>query len=121
MALTIYERYGGFPTARRIVSDFYERVLDSDVVSHHFENIDMDRLIEHQTRFIAFLMGGPAAGYTDEHLAHVHSKFGITLPEFDEMVALLTETLEDHGMGAEDVAKIGAELRRREPVIVSGR
>lgn len=121
MALTIYERLGGFPEVRMIVSAFYDRVLDSPVIAHHFEDVDMQNLIEHQTRFISFLTGGPTTGYTDEHLKHVHSKFGITLTEFDEMVELLTETLEDASLEAEDVAKIANELRKREPVIVTGR
>jgi hypothetical protein len=42
---------------------------------------------------------------------------GIALVEFDEM----TETLEDFELGSEDIARIGGELRRREPVIVAAR
>ncbi len=34
----------------------------------------MPKLIDHQTRFISFLMGGPAS-YTDEHIAHVHASW----------------------------------------------
>jgi hypothetical protein len=37
------------------------------------------------------------------------------------MVELLTETLEDFDFGSEDIAKIGQELRKREPAIVTGR
>lgn len=120
MTLTIYERVGGFSAVRRVVSAFYDKVLESDLIAHHFEQIEMPRLIDHQTRFISFLMGGPAS-YTDEHIAHVHEKLGITLAEFDEMVELLSETLEDFEFGNEDIAKIGQELRRRESVIVTGR
>jgi hemoglobin len=120
MALTIYERVGGFTAVRKVVSSFYDKALESDLIAHHFEQIEMPKLIDHQTRFISFLMGGPAS-YTDEHIAHVHSKLGITLQEFDEMVELLTETLEDFELGSEDIAKIGGELRKREPVIVTGR
>lgn len=120
MALTIYERVGGFASVRRVVSAFYDRALESELIAHHFEQIEMPRLIDHQTRFISFLMGGPAS-YTDEHIEHVHAKLGITLEEFDEMVELLTETLEDFDFGSEDVARIGQELRKREPVIVTAR
>lgn len=120
MALTIYERAGGFTAVRKVVSSFYDKALESELIAHHFEHIEMPKLIDHQTRFISFLMGGPAS-YTDEHIAHVHANLGITLEEFDEMVELLTETLEDFELGSEDVAKIGGELRKREPVIVTGR
>lgn len=119
MALTIYQRYGGFPAVRKVVSDFYERALDSELLAHHFENVDMARLIDHQTRFISFLTGGPVAAYTDEHLERVHKRLNISLESFCEMVEVLTETLEDHGFEREDVARIEQELRRREGVIVS--
>jgi len=120
MALTIYERVGGFASVRRVVSSFYDKALESSLIAHHFESIEMPKLIDHQTRFISFLMGGPAS-YTEEHLAHVHARLEITLDEFDEMVELLTETLEDFDFGSDDIAKIGQELRRREPAIVTGR
>jgi len=120
MALTIYERVGGFASVRKVVSAFYDNALESDLIAQHFEQIEMPKLIDHQTRFISFLMGGPAS-YTDEHIEHVHARLGITLAEFDEMIELLTETLEDFDFGSEDIAKIGQELRKREPVIVTGR
>jgi len=120
MALTIYERVGGFASVRKVVSSFYDKALESELIAHHFEQVEMPKLIDHQTRFISFLMGGPAS-YTDEHIEHIHARLGITLEEFDEMVELLTETLEDFDFGSDDIAKIGGELRRREPVIVSAR
>lgn len=120
MALTVYERAGGFVKVRKVVTAFYDKVLDSPLIAHHFEDVVLERLIEHQTRFISFLMGGPAS-YTDEHLEHVHRRFNITHAEFDEMVELLIETLEDFDFATDDVAKIGHELRRREPVIVNER
>jgi hemoglobin len=120
MTLTIYERVGGFAAVRRVVSAFYDKALESDLIAHHFEQVEMPKLIDHQTRFISFLLGGPAS-YTEEHLSHVHERLGITLAEFDEMVELLTETLEDFDFGREDITKIAQELRKREPVIVTGR
>jgi hemoglobin len=119
MALTIYERNGGFPAIRKLIADFYEAVLDSPKIGHHFEEVDMQRLMDHQTRFIAFLMGGPTTGYSDDHLARVHGRRGITHEEFDEMVELLTEAMEDHDFSADDVASVQRELRKRESVIVT--
>jgi hemoglobin len=116
---TIYERNGGFPKVRKVVSDFYDRVLDSELIAHHFERVDIKRLIDHQTHFISFLMGGPAS-YSDDHLERVHQRQAITSAEFAEMVALLRETLEDYSFSAEDIAAIERELRRRESIIVNG-
>lgn len=120
MALTIYERAGGFITVRKVVSDFYDRVLDSPVLAHHFEQVDMARLIDHQTRFVSFLLGGPVS-YSDDHLERIHQRLGITIGELDEMIEVMCETLEDHDFGAEDIATVERELRKREPVIVTAR
>jgi len=118
VSLTIYERAGGFPNVRKVVSDFYERALDSEVIGYHFEHIEMPRLIDHQTRFISFLMGGPAS-FSDDHIERVHSRLRISHPEFEEMAALLTETLEDHGFFFDDTATTERELRKREQFVVT--
>lgn len=120
MVQTLYERHGGFVTVRKVVSDFYDRVLDSEVLARHFRHTDMRVLVDHQTRFISFLLGGPAS-YSDEHIERVHARLAITLPEFDEMVLTLTETLEDHGFSDTDVAMVEQALRQREGVIVTAR
>jgi hemoglobin len=119
MALTIYERNGGFPAIRRMIGDFYESVLDSPLLAHHFEDVEMPRLMDHQTRFVSFLMGGPTTSYSDDHLARVHAPKGITHEEFDEMVSLITEALEDHDFERDDIATIERELRKRESLIVT--
>ena len=62
---TTFERLGGFARVRLIVSDFYDKVLDSERLARHFAGIDMRQLIDHQTKFIAAIMGGPAA-FSDE-------------------------------------------------------
>jgi hemoglobin len=119
MSVTTFDRYGGFATIRRIVSAFYDKVLDSPVIAHHFEHVDMRRLIDHQTRFVSSLTGGPAS-YTDEHLRRVHARLAITVDEFREMVELLTETLEDFDFAPDDVEQVRAELLRRQAVVVAG-
>jgi hemoglobin len=118
MAQSIFERNGGFARINRIVLSFYERVLDSPVMSPYFAATDMKRLIDHQTKFIAFLMGGPAS-FSDEHLVHVHKHMNIDRAAFDEMVSLLTETLEDFEFSDEDITIVEKEIERRARLIVT--
>jgi hemoglobin len=118
MTATMFERYGGFVTLRKVVSSFYDLVLDSPVISHHFAGVDMRRLIQHQTQFIAFLLDGPGTDYSDEALRRVHAPLGITPEEFDEMVALLTDTFEDYEFETADITVVRQRLRAREHVIV---
>jgi hemoglobin len=115
---TIYERYGGFAAVRKVVTSFYDRCLDSPVIAHYFEHIDMARLVDHQSRFIATVMGGPAS-YTDDHLHRIHARLAISHAEFNEMASLLGETLEDLNYADADVAAVIAEIRSRESSIVA--
>jgi len=53
MARTPFEKYGGFATVSKIVMVFYDRVLDSDIMAPFFDDVDMRRLTDHQTKFIS--------------------------------------------------------------------
>ncbi|WP_109464899.1 group I truncated hemoglobin [Albibacillus kandeliae] len=120
MSRTLFEKYGGFKSISRIVLTFYEMVLDSERIGDHFENVDMARLIDHQTKFIASLMGGPAS-FSDERLEQVHRHLGIDDGDFDEVEALLAEALEEHGVSAEDIRVIGAVIETKRSLIVARR
>jgi hemoglobin len=116
MRQSIFERYGGFASVSRVVMGFYEKVLDSPITSPYFVN--MKRLIDHQTKFIASMMGGPTS-YTDEHLERVHAHLGITETAFYESASLLRETLEDFDFEEEDVQYVEDEFVRRKNFIVA--
>ena len=117
MAQTIFQKIGGFSTVSRVVSDFYDRVLDSEKVGDFFEDIAMDRLIDHQTKFMASLMGGPAS-YSDDQVAHAHAQLDVDADSFDELVDILCSTLADHGVASADVDLIRAEVEGRRQLIV---
>lgn len=118
MATTIFQRCGGFATVRLIVSAFYDRILDSATLQRFFIDVDMRNLIDHQTKFISAVMGGPAT-YNDDVLERVHARLNIARSEFEEMAALLRETLEDHDLDQADVNHIINELVKRAPIIVA--
>ena len=117
MARTIFERYGGFSSVSQIVMSFYDKMLDSPVTSPYFAGRDMKRLIDHQTKFIASLLGGPAS-YSNEHLERVHAQLGISEAAFLESVALLKETLEEHDFQDSDVGQVEREMLSRKNFIV---
>lgn len=76
---------------------FYEMALDSEQIGGHFEDIDMPRLIDHQTKFVSSLVGGPAS-FSDDRIEAVHRHLNISHEDFDEMAALFSEALSLHGM-----------------------
>lgn len=120
MTDTIFDRYGGFAKVSRIVSAFYQRVLASPIISGYFADIDLRTLIDHQTKFIATIMGGPAS-FSNEHLARVHAPHGIDDVAFEEMASLMRETLADFDFSETDIATvIGEILARRSFIVTAG-
>ena len=117
MARTLFDRYGGFSKISKVVLSLYDKVIDSPVASPYFQNTNMKRLIDHQTQFISSLMGGPAS-FTDEHLERVHDHLKINETVFNEIVYLLTETLEDHGFDDADIAEVKNEFLKRKNHII---
>lgn len=118
MSQSIFERYGGFTTVSKIVMSFYEKILGSPVTNPFFADTDMKKLIDHQTKFIASMMGGPAS-YTNDHLERVHVHLGITEEAFMEAVEMFVETLEDFGMNDDDVDQVKDEVMSRKNFIVT--
>lgn len=96
---TMFERYGGLQFVTRLVLNFYDRVLDSVRLAPFFANTDMQRLAEHQAKFISSVMGGPPS-YTNETLRAAHAHQHIDDQAFDEVIRLLRATLEDFEVAA---------------------
>ncbi|MBT5051377.1 MAG: group 1 truncated hemoglobin [Rhodospirillaceae bacterium] len=117
MTQSMFHRYGGFASVSKVVSAFYDKALDSPLLAPYFENVEMSKQIEHQTKFIASLMGGPAS-YSNEELERVHSRLNINEAEFQEMVALLKETLEDFDFDDTDIGAVQSEMMSRKRFIV---
>lgn len=102
MANSLFDKYGGFAAVNSIVIEFYNSVLDSDEVGPFFENTDMENLIDHQTKFISFLLGGPVS-YPDAKLKAAHASLEIQASHFDSVKTLLGETLADFEVEAADI------------------
>ena len=117
MAKTIFERYGGFASVSRVVSAFYDKAVESPVLAPYFETVDMKKLIDHQTKFVASLMGGPAS-YTDDELTRIHKHLEITMAAFKEMALLMEETLEDFDFETDDIHTVVGAIRSRRHCIV---
>ena len=118
MAASMFDRYGGFSSVSKIVMAFYDKVLDSDIIGHYFEDVELPDLIDHQTKFIASVMGGPAS-YSNEVLQRVHAHLDIDATAFEEVVTLLRETLEEFELEPHDIDVIVQDIRGRSSYIIS--
>lgn len=117
MSKTIFEKYGGFATFRKVVSSFYDHMLDDDRVNKYFAGLNMERMIDHQTKFVTYIAGGPAS-VSDERLARAHQNLGITKDELEVMCNIFRDNLEDHDIEDDDVEFLSNELMKRSHLIV---
>ena len=116
MEKSLFDKYGGFAKVSRIVLDLYDRVLEDDDIGAFFDNVDMNRIVDHQTKFISSLLGGPAT-FSDDQIARMHSHLTISADHFDKLKDILSSTLKDHGFAAQDVEYVlGAFEQRRKLV-----
>jgi hemoglobin len=117
MPASLFQKYGGFAKVSRIVLSFYDKALDSDLIGDYFDGIDMKRLVDHQTKFVSSLLGGPAS-YSDDRLRQMHAHLGISDAEFDEMARLLSQTLDEHSFEPADREAVMHEIEARRAFIV---
>lgn len=103
--MSLFEKYGGFGTVNSIVRNFYRDVLDTPSLNTYFHNIDMETLIDHQTKFLSHAMGGPAT-YTGRTLKAAHKHLKITTASFNEVAEILQDALEDAGMEKLDIEAV---------------
>lgn len=118
MTANLFDKYGGFASISKVVSGFYDKAIESDVIGPYFDDVDLRRLIDHQTKFIASVMGGPAS-YSREALARVHEPLGIDRASFAEMARLLRDTLVEFRFDSVDVDRVMGEIESYETAIVS--
>lgn len=115
---SVYDRCGGFAAVSGVVMTFYEHVLDSDRIGRFFEDVDMPKLIDHQTRFIAHIMGGPT-DFAAARLERAHRRLGIDDGDVDEIKRLLDRAMRDHGLAAEDRAVVLAAVEAHRSLVVA--
>ena len=121
MPKSLYDQLGGFSAVRKLVSDFYDRVLEEETLVPFFKDTDMPDLIDHQIKFWTTLLGGPTS-YAEEQLSKIHASLGIQGHHFDLVVDLAVETLEDHDLNAQQIGEFSEQLRgyRSQFVVATG-
>jgi hemoglobin len=118
MSRTLYDKIGGFGAVSHIVLNFYEKVLSSEEIAPYFAKVDMPRLIDHQTQFICFLLGGPAS-YSDDQIRAVHRASAVSHRAFDLAVGLFEEALTEAELDTADIAAAVKMFQAKRSLIVA--
>ena len=102
---TLFEKYGGFATFSQLTSLFYQKILDTPDVAHFFEDIDIEKLIEHQTQFLVSALGGPPL-QRNVDMKKAHHGLGIAEKDFIMVAEILEDSLVEMGVEAGDIETI---------------
>lgn len=91
---TIFEQIGGAAAVDAAVDIFYRRVLSDPVISHFFDDVDMDRQIGKQKAFLTMAFGGPNS-YSGQDMRNAHKHLKLTEEHFQAVAGHLQGTLEE--------------------------
>ena len=119
---TLYDKYGGTPTMKVLVREFYKQARVNPKVGHFFTQLNMEKLIDHQVQFLSFVLGKPVRVYEGRELAVAHHPLNITDADFDEIGRLLVNTLKTGGVTIDDIKLImGVVLEIRDEIVYRGK
>lgn len=108
---TVYEQLGGEPAMDAAVKLFYDKVLADEHIARFFDQIDMEKQLKKQKRFLTMITGGPN-NYTDRSMRAAHrqlvQKQGLDDSHFDHVVRHLGDTLRELGVPEHLVVGVGA-------------
>lgn len=105
MAETLLQKYGGVESVRQLVGNFYTDVIESQNLRRFFKDVDLDRLMKHQTDLFCQIMGGPE-NYKGRSMEDAHKLLGITRSDFEELAKILKDNLVDAGVEPADMDAI---------------
>ena len=115
----LYLHIGGEPALEAILKDFYSRMAKDVLIGFFFTGKDTDVIALRQKEFLMRAMGA-VPSYSGKSPAQAHTELAPILSgHFDRRIVILRETLQDHGVAAEDIRIwVGFENAFR-PVVVS--
>ena len=104
--IPLYDRVGGDKAMEIAVDVFYRKVLQDDLVSRFFEDVDMEGQRLKQKSFLAMAFGGPYQ-YSGLDLRKAHGRLveqmGLTGEHFDRVLAIFRETLEEIQVSSKEI------------------
>lgn len=117
MEQSLFEKYGGFAKVSRIVLALYNKIIEDDDIGPFFDDVDMSRIVDHQTKFVSSLLGGPAS-FSDDQIERMHNHLSITADHFDKLKVILSATLAEHGMEPADIETVVEAFDQRRNLVV---
>ena len=94
---SLFDQIGG-DTLRTILIDFYDRLVNDDMIGFFFSKTNIDHLVEREWEFVAQILGGDVT-YHGRSLEQAHrTPAPILIGHFNRRLQILRETLDDHNV-----------------------
>ncbi|GGX95845.1 group I truncated hemoglobin [Streptomyces minutiscleroticus] len=115
---SLFEQLGGEPAVAAVVDVFYDKVLSDPDLAPYFAGVDLDRLKQHQRRFIGQALGATRP-YSGRSMRKAHEHLAITDAAFGRVVEHLAASLAQAGVDEPTIGTIAEALLPLKPEIVT--
>ncbi|MCI3238828.1 group I truncated hemoglobin [Streptomyces spinosisporus] len=106
---TLFEQLGGEEAVGAVVDLFYDKVLSDPDLQPYFTGVDLDRLKQHQRRFIGQALGATRP-YSGRSMRTAHEHLAVTEDAFGRVVTHLAGALTEAGVDEETIGTIAQRL-----------
>jgi hemoglobin len=119
MTVSLFDKYGGVPAITRIVRDFHERLMRRPNLRRYFEEMEVEKVIQHHIAYVSFAMGKPNQDFTMKKIHDQHMQAGVTKASYNQIMEIFFASLEEEGVTPEDIEHIEETLKSVRGEIVS--
>ena len=119
MTVSFFDKYGGVPAVTRIVRDFHERLMRRPNLRRYFEEMEMDKVIQHHIAYVSYALGKPNQDFTMKKMHDQHMQAGVTKASYNQIMEIFFSTLEEEGFTPEDIERVEETLKEVRGEIVS--
>ncbi|GGW76260.1 group I truncated hemoglobin [Streptomyces griseoloalbus] len=106
---SLFGQLGGEDAVAAVVDIFYDKVLGDPDLKPYFAGVDLDRLKQHQRRFIGQALGSTRP-YSGRSMRKAHEHLAITDAAFGRVVEHLAASLGEAGVDEETIGIVAETL-----------
>ncbi len=119
MTVSLFDKYGGVPAVTRIVRDFHDRLMRRPNLRRYFEEMELDKVIQHHIAYVSYALGKPNQDFTMKKMHDQHMQAGVTKASYNQIMEIFFSTLEEEGVTPEDIELVEQTLKEVRAEIVS--
>ena len=98
----LYEKYGGDSFWESVLSEFYDKNMNDEMLKSHFEGKDVDKIKRMNKHLLSSALRA-SDEYAQVDMKQVHCNYGIRLEEFNRFLLNFYRVLSSHGISEEDI------------------